>query len=376
MAENNQHEQIAAAQAAAEAQRALAGASNDTKLILGTLENTAKMQMDQLLQGLERLLTHPHRQGQQQQRLRPTEPPEQGQNIMRMPTKLPCFPKENDKTYKFSHWLEDVLICAEDNSWNISMTHRRALAAVSGEIRDKIKTVDLGFIMNTDELCKEYTKAVHGENSEFNATQLMMTRYKQEYNESLEAFRRRISSYQSILHPGWENDDQMCKRVVRMLAVGLNDKALYRAVAQKDFDNVESFMEFCRRQANVEETIKLRFNGPNVYQFPKHYGPMDEESPMEIDHMRQIACYRCGEKGHMKRNCRNRKKRNKPSSNNFGSSNYKKRGKNSRGRGGRSHTMRRLRELRSELSQLQSAIVEGEDESRQDFRDAPIRQSA
>ena len=374
MAENNQHEQMAAAQAAAEAQRALAGASNDTKLILGTLENTAKMQMDQLLQGMERLMSH-SRQGQQQ-RLRPAEPPEQGQNIMRMPTKLPCFPKDNDKTYKFSHWLEDVLICAEDNGWNVSMTHRRAIAAVSGEIRDKIKTVDLGFIMNADELCKEYTKAVHGENSEFNATQLMMTRYKQEYNESLEAFRRRISGYQSILHPGWENDDQMCKKVVRMLAVGLNDKALYRAVAQKDFDNVESFMEFCRRQANVEETIKLRFNGQGSYQFPKNYAPMDVE-PMEIDHMRQITCYRCGEKGHMKRNCRNRRRKNtKPSSNKFGANNYRKRGKNSRGRGGRSRTMRRLRELRSELSQLQSAIVEGEDESRQDFRDAPIRQSA
>ena len=172
-----------------------------------------------------------------------------------------------------------------------------------------------------DEFCKEYTKAVQGENSEFNATQLMMTdvygteigdnfcdlivtRYKQEYNESLEAYRHRITGYQNILNPDWENDVQMCKKVARMLAVGLNDKTLFRAVAQKDFDNVESFMEFCRRQANVEETVRIRFNEAQP--------PLNKESPMEIDHLsKDIKCFKCGKKDISEITARKRK-RSKP----------------------------------------------------------------
>lgn len=229
---------------------------------------------------------------------------------MTMQFELPVFTYEKgDVDHK--RWIQLFRYAIEQNGWNTKHAIMMLQLKLQGKARQKADNLD-GFVAGTtDALITELSSRFEGRKGNF-STFLQTSALRQMENESQERWAARVKA--TAARAGTDNET---------LALGVFIQGQYNPkVREKLYDQtgMDTMKDALESAVQFTEAQKLRAQGHRIMQGnPNSTMPVgvvqpqlqssnfwgQDVEPMEIDALRRATvCYRCGKKGHFRKECR------------------------------------------------------------------------
>ena len=158
----------------------------------------------------------------------------------------------------------------------------------------------------------------------------LLSRVRQGKSESVPIYAERVHALAREAFPGdHRGNNTVGKQVVGYFVDGLRKDRLKMKVLRADPEELTAAVDLATKEDNLEEKLALRLGdskryGPVLPRRDPPYGPATPrrdpprdpraflhtgqawhsgEEPMEVDHLRANACFKCGGKGHRAREC-------------------------------------------------------------------------
>ena len=215
-------------------------------------------------------------------------------------------PFNGENKAQFREWIRDIekyktmMTMAENNC--ILLAYQASKGAVTGFIeRYKRGNPNVTWGELKVELASRFSDV-----TDRSFALSLLRQIKQKQGESLNLYAERLMS---ISYEAFENEQApgVQAQLIDIFVSGLNNDQLKLTILRRNPDTLVNAVGIATTEANLRNRISVS-GGKSASKgsyWDQSKGVSSSHEPMEVDHSRGYACFKCGKKGHRAKQCRN-----------------------------------------------------------------------